>query len=79
MYMERVGFRANNLNYRSINAMKSIGCKEEGVLRSFRTDAFGNRIDAIVLSILKNEWFGGVKEKLQEKIERFKVEKVEKK
>ncbi len=55
MLMERVGFRANSVNYRSINAMKSIGCVEEGILRSFRTDAQGNRIDAIVLSIIKNE------------------------
>jgi RimJ/RimL family protein N-acetyltransferase len=31
--MERVEFRADNKNKRSI-AMKSIGCKEEGVLRN---------------------------------------------
>lgn len=66
--MERVGFRANNLNKRSISAMKSIGCKEEGVLRNFSTDAAGNRIDSIVLSILKDEWFTGVKTNLQKKI-----------
>ena len=66
--MERVGFRANNLNYRSINAMKSIGCIEEGVLRSFRYDALGNRIDAIVLSILKEEWFATVKQNLKNRI-----------
>jgi RimJ/RimL family protein N-acetyltransferase len=68
MQMERVGFRANNANERSKNAMKSIGCIEEGVLRSFRTDAFGNRIDAIVLSIIKNEWTSGTKENLKNKI-----------
>lgn len=66
--MERVGFRANNLNKRSISAMKSIGCKEEGILRSFSKDSEGNRIDAIVLSILKEEWFNNVKENLKEKI-----------
>lgn len=66
--MERVGFRANNLNKRSIYAMKSIGCKEEGVLRNFSKDAEGNRIDAIVLSIIKNEWFNDVKESLKEKL-----------
>ena len=32
--MERVEFRADNNNERSIAAMKSIGCKVEGVLRS---------------------------------------------
>jgi RimJ/RimL family protein N-acetyltransferase len=68
MKMERVGFRANSLNNRSINAMKSIGCVKEGILRSFRTDSNDNRIDAIVLSIIKNEWFDKVKQNLKEKI-----------
>ena len=68
MNLERVGFRANNLNQRSINAMKSIGCIEEGILRNFNTDAKGNRIDAIVLSIVKNEWFDSVKQNLKNKI-----------
>jgi RimJ/RimL family protein N-acetyltransferase len=68
MNLERVGFRANNLNKRSINAMKSIGCIEEGVLRNFSTDAKGERIDAIVLSIIKSEWFSGTKENLKNKI-----------
>lgn len=67
--MERVGFRANNLNKRSINAMKSIGCQEEGILRNFAIDASGKRIDAIVLSILREEWFNGVKQNLKNKIE----------
>ena len=66
--MERVGFRANNRNERSINAMKSIGCIEEGVLRNFAFDAKGNRIDAIVLSILKDEWFTKVKLNLKKTI-----------
>jgi hypothetical protein len=48
--------------------MKSIGCVEEGILRSFRTDAFGNRIDAVVLSIIKSEWYSGAKENLKNKI-----------
>ena len=53
---ERIEFRADLNNKRSINAMKSIGCKEEGILRSesFRPD--GSRRDSIVLSILKSEW-----------------------
>jgi len=32
--LDRVEFRADNNNKRSIAAMKSLGCKEEGVLRS---------------------------------------------
>ena len=68
MNLERVGFRANNLNQRSINAMKSIGCIEEGILRNFNTDAKGNRIHAIVLSIVKEEWFATVKQKIKNRI-----------
>ena len=68
MQLERVGFRANNLNTRSINAMKSIGCIQEGIMRNFSTDAKGERIDAIVLSIIKNEWFLTIKENLKNKL-----------
>ena len=63
--MERVEFRADNKNARSIAAMKSIGCKEEGVLRNhiptFDSDI---RRDTIILSILKREWFDKVKANL---------------
>lgn len=69
--MERVGFRANNLNKRSISAMKSIGCVEEGVLRNFSTDGKGDRIDAIVLSIIRDEWFKTTKQNLKNKIEKI--------
>ncbi|WP_291152667.1 GNAT family N-acetyltransferase [Flavobacterium sp. UBA7680] len=67
--MERVEFRADNNNERSIAAMKSIGCKIEGVLRSNMPTRDGNvRRDSIVLSILKNEWFDQVKENLKRKL-----------
>ncbi len=66
--MERVEFRADNRNERSIAAMKSIGCIEEGVLRSNTLKPDGSRRDSIVLSILKNEWENGVKEKLAAKL-----------
>ena len=62
--MERVEFRADNTNERSIAAMKSIGCIVEGVLRSNTIKADETRRDSIVLSILKTEWENGVKEKL---------------
>ena len=68
MQLERVGFRANNLNIRSINAMKSIGCIQEGIMRNFSSDAKGERNDAIVLSIIKNEWFLTIKENLKNKL-----------
>jgi N-acetyltransferase len=66
--MERVAFAANSKNERSINAMKSIGCVVEGISRNISTDAFGNRIDAIRLSIIKNEWFDSVKQNLKNKL-----------
>ena len=67
--MERVEFRADNNNERSIAAMKSIGCKVEGVLRSHMPTANSEvRRDSIVLSILKEEWFEEVKENLKRKL-----------
>ncbi|MEO6522813.1 MAG: GNAT family protein [Mucilaginibacter sp.] len=65
---ERVEFRADNANQRSIAAMKSIGCTVEGVLRNHGQKADGTRRDSIILSILRDEWFGGVKEKLKGKL-----------
>jgi len=61
--MERVEFRAHARNQRSIDAMKAIGCVEEGILRSCVVDVTGRR-DSIVLSILKHEWFESVKDKI---------------
>lgn len=66
--MERVEFRADLKNARSIAAMKSIGCIEEGVLRSNMSLPDNRRRDSIVLSILKDEWFNTVKEELKKKI-----------
>jgi len=64
--MERVEFRADNKNQRSINAMKSIGCVVEGVLRSNMYKPNGERRDTIVLSILKDEWNSILKQKLKD-------------
>lgn len=64
--LERLEFRADARNAKSIAAMKAIGCIEEGILRSNQPTAAGNRRDSIILSILKGEWLGGVKEKLRE-------------
>ena len=67
--MERVEFRADNNNERSKAAMRSIGCKVDGVLRS-NMPTFGSedRRDSIVLSILKDEWYEEVKENLKLKL-----------
>ncbi|HLC82635.1 MAG TPA: GNAT family protein [Bacteroidia bacterium] len=66
--MERVEFRADNNNARSIAAMKGIGCTIEGVLRKNVIKMDGGRRDSIVLSILKDEWNESVKNNLLKKI-----------
>lgn len=68
MDIARVEFRAAHTNERSIAAMKSIGCTVEGILRSCAANPDGTRRSTIILSILKDEWFGGVKENLQKRL-----------
>ncbi len=58
---ERVEFRADARNEKSIAAMKSIGCTIEGILRNNMPLQEGGRRNSIVLSILKEEWENGVK------------------
>lgn len=62
--MERVEFRADNSNKRSIAAMRSLGCTEEGILRSNGFKADGSRRDSIVFSIIKEDWNSTVRQKL---------------
>jgi RimJ/RimL family protein N-acetyltransferase len=64
---ERVEFAADATNLRSIAAMKSIGCTEEGILRSHIIRLDGTRRDTIVLSMLKPEWEHSLKDKLKSK------------
>lgn len=61
--VERLELRADNDNARSIAAMKSIGCKVDGILRSNMPKPPGQagRRDSIVLSVLRNEWYDEVK------------------
>jgi RimJ/RimL family protein N-acetyltransferase len=67
--MERVEFRADARNERSIQAMKNIGCIPEGILRSnMPLPQETGRRDSIVLSILRKEWFDSVKKNLEGKI-----------
>ncbi|MFY8004207.1 MAG: GNAT family N-acetyltransferase, partial [Chitinophagaceae bacterium] len=68
MQMERVEFRADANNSRSIAAMKKIGCKVEGVLRSHMPTLQTKRRDSIVLSILRKEWYSEVKPLFEEKL-----------
>ena len=73
LQLERIGFGVHIRNEVSIAAMKSVGCKEEGVLRNYIPDLKGNgRADIILLSILKNEWFDKVKTELKHKLTNIK-------
>ena len=66
---ERVGLSSYIENERSIYAMLSVGCKKEGVFRNMFPSVSGEgRTDAILLSILKGEWFSTEKEKLNVKL-----------
>jgi len=62
--LDRVEFRADNKNLRSITSMKKIGCVEEGVLRSNCASPTDRR-GSIILSILRHEWIDEKKNKLQ--------------
>jgi RimJ/RimL family protein N-acetyltransferase len=64
--MERVEFRADAKNAKSITAMQAIGCTLEGILRNNCTATTGRR-DSAVLSIIKNEWEATIKRALQAK------------
>lgn len=70
MNVDRVEFRADNDNVKSIAAMKNIGCVKEGILRNHGYKPDGTRRDTIVLSILKEEWLNSVKTTLNDKINR---------
>lgn len=69
--LERFELRADARNEKSIAAMKSIGCKIDGVLRKNMPTVEGERRDSIVLSILKDEWFNNVKEMLMKKLKAY--------
>ena len=68
MAFERVEFRADNNNKRSIAAMQKMGCTIEGVLRNHLPKPDGTRRDSIVLSILKEEWNASLKQALAAKL-----------
>ena len=71
--VERIGFGAHIENKSSIAALKSVGCKEEGVLRNIipALDSKERR-DIILLSILKNEWFNYTKPNLKNRLKTLK-------
>jgi len=65
---QRIEFRADNNNKRSIAAMQKIGCTVEGILRNHLPMPNGKRRDSIVLSILKEDWKASLKQALAAKL-----------
>ncbi|WP_430412293.1 GNAT family N-acetyltransferase [Kordia sp.] len=66
---ERIGLGAHAENKRSIAAMKSVGCKQEGIFRNiFPAVATNGRADAVLVSILRDEWLTTEKKMLQKKL-----------
>ncbi len=54
--VERVEIKTDNMNERSKAALRKIGAREEGVLRSHMQMHNNRRRDSVYFSILKNEW-----------------------
>lgn len=63
--MERIEFRADAENKRSIAAMQRIGCQKEGILRNHLARPDGTRRSSIVLSILQTKWATTVRANLE--------------
>jgi RimJ/RimL family protein N-acetyltransferase len=68
MNVLRVGFKADATNAVSVAAMKSVGAKEDGILRQDTLMLDGRFRDTMVLSILQNEWHNSVKAMLMAKL-----------
>ncbi len=67
--LERVGLGAHEENKISIAAMQSVGCEIEGWIRNFFPAINGTgRSDAVLLGILKQNWFDSTKQELKKKL-----------
>lgn len=53
---ERVEFRADEMNYRSIRSLLSIGAVHEGVLRNHMYRADGLRRNTVIMGMLKDDF-----------------------
>ncbi|WP_255492417.1 GNAT family N-acetyltransferase [Myroides sp. NP-2] len=67
-HFERVEFEADNENKRSLAAIKSLGCTQEGILRKNKIRTDGTRRDSAVFGLLKEEWLKEAKKNLQAKL-----------
>lgn len=51
-----VGFRTDNFNYASQNAIAALGAKRDGVIRHHSVRRDGSARDTVIFSILVHEW-----------------------
>ena len=67
--LERIGFGVHGQNLRSIQALSSIGCDQEGVLRNFLPSIYDTqRVDLFLFSLLKWDWNSKIKAMLEMKL-----------
>lgn len=68
--LQRIGLAAHEENIISLQAMKSVGCKEEGRLRNFFRSIDGKSFaDCVLFSILRQEWQQSVQAMLSQKLD----------
>jgi len=65
-----VGFRVDNLNARSQQAVEAIGAKRDGIVRHFQARRDGSARDTYIYSIIASEW-PGVKTRLEDRLRRL--------
>lgn len=67
--VERIGMGVHAQNFRSIAALKKVGCVMEGEIRNLFPSIEGNtRVNAILFGILKSEWETSIKTSLKEQL-----------
>ena len=64
-----VGFRTDNFNFRSQQAIEALGAKKDGVIRHHRIRPDGSARDTVIYSILASEW-PDVKKNLEHRLDR---------
>ncbi|WP_339093668.1 GNAT family protein [Deinococcus sp. VB343] len=66
----RVHFKVDSRNARSLRAMEKLGAVREGTLRRYQVRPDGYARDSVMFSILTDEW-AGVKARLQARLEAY--------
>ena len=54
--VQTVGWRTDQLNHRSQQAIERLGAKKDGVIRGFQTRRDGSVRDTVMYSMTQNEW-----------------------